>query len=88
MGSRTLLMYTTRRCGDCQRAKSFLNKFSIPFVEVDIEEDPEAAEFVQSVNGGRRSVPTLVVEGRATSLSGFTREAFDDFVERHALLAD
>lgn len=81
-------MYTTRWCGDCQRAKNFLNKFAIPFVEVDIEGDPEAAAFVQSVNGGRRSVPTLVVGDDATSLSGFTREKFDAFVERHALLAD
>lgn len=88
MQSRPLLMYTTRWCGDCQRAKNFLNKFEIPFVEVDIEQDPAAAAYVQSVNGGRRSVPTLVVGGTATSLSGFTREKFDAFVARHELLTD
>jgi hypothetical protein len=30
-------------------------------------------------------VPTLVVGGRATSLSGFTREKFDAFLEQHDL---
>ncbi|MEJ2357937.1 MAG: NrdH-redoxin, partial [Deinococcales bacterium] len=50
------------------------------------EQDPEAAEYVQSVNGGRRSVPTLVVGESATSLSGFTREKFDAFVAQHDLL--
>jgi mycoredoxin len=84
--SQPLTMYTTRWCGDCQRAKNFLTKFAIPFVEVDIEQDPEAAAYVQSVNGGRRSVPTLVVGNRATSLSGFTREKFDAFVAQHGLL--
>jgi len=86
--SRPLLMYTTRWCGDCQRAKSFLHKFAIPFVEVDIEQDPEAAAYVQRVNGGCRSVPTLVVGDTATSLSNFTREKFDAFVARHELLVD
>jgi len=81
-------MYTTRWCGDCQRAKNFLNKFAIPFVEVDIEQNPDAAAYVQRVNGGRRSVPTLVIGDRATSLSGFTREKFDAFVAEHALLTD
>lgn len=81
----TLTMYSTRWCGDCRRVKSFLDKFAIPFVEVDIEQDPEAAAFVQSVNDGRRSVPTLVLGGRATSLSGFTREKFDAFLNEHDL---
>ncbi len=81
----TLTMYTTRWCGDCQRAKNFLEKFRIPFVEINIDEDHEAADYVQRVNDGRRSVPTLVVGGRATSLSGFTREKFDAFLEQHDL---
>ncbi len=85
MQTRPLTVYSTRWCGDCQRVKSFLDKFAIPFVEIDIEQDPEAAAYVQSVNDGRRSVPTLVVGDRATSLSGFTREKFDAFLAQHEL---
>ena len=32
----------------------------VEFTEVDIEQDPEAAAFVESVNGGNQTVPTLV----------------------------
>ena len=85
MQSGSLTVYSTRWCGDCQRVKTFLDKFAIPFVEVDIEQDPEAAAFVQSVNDGRRSVPTLVIGNSATSLSGFTREKFDAFLAQHDL---
>ncbi len=80
-----LTMYTTRWCGDCVTTKNYLNKFSIPFQEIDIEQDAEAAAYVQSVNGGRKSVPTLVFQGEATSLSGFTREKFNAFLRRHEL---
>jgi mycoredoxin len=32
----------------------------IEMMEVDIEQDPAAAEFVMSVNGGYQTVPTVV----------------------------
>jgi mycoredoxin len=54
-----LTMYTTRWCGYCFRLKTALKRARIPFTEVDIEQDPAAAEFVGSVNGGNRTVPTL-----------------------------
>ncbi len=81
----TITMYTTRWCGDCRVAKQHLERLGISVVEIDIESDPEAVRTVQRLNGGRRSVPTLVVGGEATSLSGFTRAKFDAFVARHAL---
>ena len=80
-------MYTTRWCGDCTITKNFLDKFGIPFEEIDIENDPQAAEYVMRVNDGRRSVPTLVVDGDAVSLSGFSRQKFDAFVAKHGLRA-
>jgi mycoredoxin len=36
-----------------------LESNGIPFEKVDIEGDPAAAEFVGSVNGGNRTVPTV-----------------------------
>jgi mycoredoxin len=53
-------MYTTSWCGYCVRLKSQLRRENIPFAEVNIESDPAAAELVMSVNGGNRTVPTLV----------------------------
>jgi mycoredoxin len=78
-------MYTTRWCGDCRVTKSALSKLDIPFEEINIEGDPEAADYVMQVNGGRRSVPTLVYGGEATSLSNFSRAKLDAFLEKHNL---
>ncbi|WP_161630358.1 mycoredoxin Mrx1 [Mycobacterium sp. UM_CSW] len=55
----SLTMYTTSWCGFCHRLKTVLRSDGIPYDEVDIERDPAAAEFVSSVNGGNRTVPTV-----------------------------
>ncbi|GAA4240718.1 hypothetical protein GCM10022254_66530 [Actinomadura meridiana] len=55
-----LTMYTTTWCGFCRRLKSQLARDGIEMVEVDIERDPAAAEFVMSVNGGNQTVPTVL----------------------------
>ena len=57
-----LTMYTTVWCGFCQRLKAQLGREGIAFEEVDIEADPEAAAFVESVNGGNQTVPTLLYD--------------------------
>lgn len=58
--SDSLVMYSTTWCGYCQRLKAQLSREGIAYTEVDIEENPEAAEFVMSVNGGNQTVPTVV----------------------------
>ena len=80
-------MYTTNWCGDCVVTKNFLKKLEVPFEEINIEETPDAAEYVMQLNGGRRSVPTLVYNGEATSLSGFSRAKLDAFLQKHELLS-
>ena len=55
-----LTMYTTPWCGYCVRLKKQLEREGVPFDEVDIERDPEAAAMVERVNGGNQTVPTVV----------------------------
>jgi mycoredoxin len=55
-----LTMYSTTWCAYCRRLKSQLAADGIEITEVNIEVDPEAAEFVMSVNGGFQTVPTLL----------------------------
>jgi mycoredoxin len=55
-----LTMYTTSWCGFCARLKAGLQREGIEYAEVNIEEADGAAEIVMSVNGGNRTVPTLV----------------------------
>ena len=53
-------MYSTVWCGYCRRLKGQMERAGIGYVEVDIENDPAAAELVMSVNRGNRTVPTVV----------------------------
>ena len=55
-----ITMYSTTWCGYCRRLKSQLDREGIAYDVVDIEQDEAAAEFVQTVNGGNRTVPTLL----------------------------
>jgi len=53
-------MYSTVWCGYCQRLKAQLGREGIAYEEVDIEHDDAAAALVEQVNGGNRTVPTVV----------------------------
>ncbi len=55
-------MYATTWCGDCVRSKAFLDEKKIKYEVIDIEKDKQAAKYVEEVNEGNRSVPTIVFE--------------------------
>ena len=54
-----LTVYSTTWCGYCHRLKTQLDREGIAYEVVDIEQEPAAAEFVMSVNGGNQTVPTV-----------------------------
>ena len=54
-----LTMYSTPWCGYCRRLKSQFDREGIEYQEIDIEQDPAAAEYVMGVNGGNQTVPTV-----------------------------
>jgi mycoredoxin len=54
-------VYTTTCCGYCLRLKRRLERAQIAFTEIDIEADEVAADLVMRVNGGSRTVPTVVL---------------------------
>lgn len=56
----TITMYSTTWCGYCRRLKAQLDSVGIGYTEVNIEEQPDAAAFVEQVNGGNQTVPTIV----------------------------
>lgn len=59
MTNAALTIYTTSWCGFCHRLKTAFKANGISYAEVDIEQDVAAAEFVGSVNGGNKTVPTV-----------------------------
>lgn len=60
MADGRLTMYTTTWCGYCVRLKHQLDRAGVSYREIDIEQDEAAAQTVMAVNGGNRTVPTLV----------------------------
>jgi mycoredoxin len=56
----SFVMYSTTWCGYCKRLKSQLADLGVTFDEINIEEVEGTAEIVEKVNGGNRTVPTLV----------------------------
>ena len=58
-----LTVYTSAWCRDCRAAKDFLKKNNIPFEEIDIETNPEAADEVMR-HVGKRAIPQFVLDGK------------------------
>jgi thioredoxin reductase (NADPH) len=57
-----LTVYGAPWCPDCRRSKQFLGEMRIPYHWVDIDQDANAARYVQSRNAGKRIIPTIVFE--------------------------
>jgi mycoredoxin len=69
-----LTLYTTSWCGYCVRLKTMLKAAGITYVEVDIEKDVAAAEFVTATNHGNRTVPTVKFADGSTLTNPDARE--------------
>ncbi|MFC8533751.1 glutaredoxin family protein [Streptomyces sp. DT224] len=57
----TVTMYSTTWCGYCRRLKGQMDREGIAYTEINIEQDPESAAFVEKANGGNQTVPTVLV---------------------------
>jgi len=67
-----VLLYTSRNCAHCRRAKAFLEAQGIPFSELDVGSSAKARKALERL--GARGLPTLVVGDRR--LDGFSERAF------------
>ncbi|MFD3733495.1 mycoredoxin [Streptomyces sp. NPDC058632] len=57
----TVTMYSTTWCGYCRRLKGQMDREGIAYTEINIEQDPASAAFVEKANGGNQTVPTVLV---------------------------
>ncbi len=55
-----MTIYSTEWCGYCHRLMKQLDREGVGYQVVNIEDDPTAATYVMSVNGGNQTVPTVV----------------------------
>ncbi len=57
----TVIVYGADWCPDCQRAKAYLQNHGIKFQFIEVDKHPWAAEKVEEINNGKRSIPTLLI---------------------------
>ena len=60
MSTESIKLYGTTWCSDCRRARKVFELQQVDYQYINIEEDAAAAEYVERVNRGNRSVPTIV----------------------------
>lgn len=58
-----VILFSTRSCSWCRRAKRYLKENQVRFKEVDIERDPKAAQDIVKKTG-QTGVPVLKIGGK------------------------
>ncbi|MEO0597676.1 MAG: FAD-dependent oxidoreductase, partial [Chloroflexota bacterium] len=56
----TIIIYGATWCPDCQRAKKFFGEHMVAYDWIDITDNDEAIAYVEKVNKGNRSIPTII----------------------------
>jgi len=69
-----IVMYAIEWCPDCRRAKFFFKRKKIDVLEVDVNADKKAEEFVKMLNNGFRSVPTIILPDGSMMVEPSTEE--------------
>lgn len=60
MSQNDIKLYGTNWCSDCKRSKKFLGEQRVRYDYINIEEDAEGQAYVQKVQNGGLSIPTIV----------------------------
>jgi len=66
MSHTNIKLYGTNWCSDCKRSKKFLGEQRVHYDFINIEEDMEAQAFVQKLQNGGLTIPTIVFEDGST----------------------
>src|SRR6266487_305835 len=62
MSHTNIKLYGTNWCSDCKRSKKFLGEQRVHYEFINIEEDNEGQDFVQKLQNGGLTIPTIVFE--------------------------
>ena len=66
MSHTNIKLYGTNWCSDCKRSKKFLGEQRVHYDFINIEEDMEGQAFVQKLQNGGLTIPTIVFEDGST----------------------
>ena len=59
-----IVVYSSRYCPYCRRAKSLLASKGVSFTEIDVDDDPKKRAEMTQRSGGRRTVPQIFIDDR------------------------
>jgi glutaredoxin-like YruB-family protein len=76
--SKSVTVYSTPSCSWCVTLKSYLRKNRIPFTDVDVSRDPNAAEELVR-RTGQQGVPQTDIDG--TIIVGFDKKRINELLE-------
>ncbi len=76
-----VVLFSTSTCSWCRRAKRYLKERRVPFKEINVERDPEAAKDLVKKTG-QTGVPVVKIGNRW--IVGFDRESIDRELARRA----
>jgi glutaredoxin 3 len=65
----TIVIYTTRWCGYCVRAKALLEGKGLAYEEITLDDDPAFRSSLQELTGAS-TVPQILIDG--TPIGGYT----------------
>lgn len=74
MTNQSITIYGTAWCGDCHRAKRILGQQQVPYTWIDVDAEPAAEALMLRLNGGVRSVPTIVFPDGSLLVEPSSRE--------------
>ena len=57
-----LIVYSSPWCPDCREAKRFLDRYKIPYTDINIETTPGAVDEIVK-HTSKRAVPQFVIDG-------------------------
>jgi mycoredoxin len=78
----TVKVFGADWCPMTRRTREHLRRRGVDYRYINIEKDPEAAEWVRQQNGGAEKKPTVDIAGRI--LSEPTNEELDEALDRAA----
>jgi glutaredoxin len=75
-----VVLYCTRWCPTCYRARAYLEQRGIPYSEIDINYDKEAARRVREWANGNQTTPTFEIDG--TVIVSYDEEKLNEVFAR------
>ena len=77
MSSKVIKVYATDWCGDCYRARYFMDQEHIQYHWIDIDKSESARKFGMEQNQGKIIVPTIIFQDGSMLIEPTTNELIE-----------